>query len=833
MNAEWCTLTVGMVAALAFAAGGICSAAPWWSGPLEPWGSNTDPTDVPRTHEQTIVASPCEYVVTQGGTMDGTNCRSPVGVYEAWEQTWESNRAVRMENIGRTDVINPWLSNGRNNFRNIQEIVDSAIEPGMSDREKAIALYYQEIAHRYHFGTQDNEVIDPVKVFNVYGYNTCGNDSICMAGLWTLAGLKVCPARLVGHCISQVFYDGRWHLMDGDMHSFYLLRDNHTIASEYDLARDHDLIKRSHTHGILARDNRSTDEWEASLYVYEGEPIGTRNCSARHTMHMVLRPGESITWRWGHLSPPKYHGRSRLRHPDTVCNGLWEYRPDFTDELWRKGAASVEGVALSPDGLAAQPGRLGTIVWTMRSPYVFVGGRLEVEGRGAEFAVSWDGKSWQQVGNDLDPLFPPTGQARYEYHLKCRLAGDARLKRLGIVNDLQMAPLAMPGMSVGTNRFVYTDESPGERKVRVTHVWVERSASRPPEAPPAPVYPPDGGEAEGTQFAFRWEEPSDPDGDAIADYHFELSERADMRWALSTNFRRLISRTRDAGAARYTLPYPGLLAPDRTYYWRVRARDEKGVWGPWSRTWSFTPRGPAVPVNVELHCDPDTNTGVLRWEPNSGGRRPARYRVYGSDEKGFSVSDMPYEIKVENQAPNVPNPFPANFVAETRQNEMVVVGVGLELPNANRAYYRVVAVDENGNRSCASDYVTAPRPFIYSAPPTRARVGRPYEYRIKCIRSLGDLRARAGLKMGFWDIEHPAFKLLEAPSWLSIDRESGVLSGTPDSPGRAHVVVEASIDREVRELDPLALSWGREKVIALKKENIGTARQEFDIEVEP
>ena len=32
---------------------------------------------------------------------------------------------------------------------------------------------------------------------------------------------------------------------------------------------------------------------------------------------------------------------------------------------------------------------------------------------------------------------------------------------------------------------------------------------------------------------------------------------------------------------------------------------------------------------------------VLRWKPNPAGRQPVKYRVYGSDEKGFSVSDEP------------------------------------------------------------------------------------------------------------------------------------------------------------------------------------------------
>src|SRR5262249_28752925 len=157
------------------------------------------------------------------------------------------------------------------------------------------------------------------------------------------------------------------------------------------------------------------------------------------------------------------------------------------------------------------------------------------------------------------------------------------------VHDLQMAPLALPAMSVGENKFVYTDQSPGGRKVRITHEWVERSASRPPEAPPAPVFPAERGETEGTNLVFKWTAPSNPDGDPISDYHFELSDRQDMKWPLSTNFSKLISHTADRGKAQYSLPQDGLLVPDRQYYWRVRAKNEKGVWGPWSSTWSFTP----------------------------------------------------------------------------------------------------------------------------------------------------------------------------------------------------------------------------------------------------
>ena len=43
-------------------------------------------------------------------------------------------------------------SNGRNNFRTLDEIVASAVTPGMSDREKAMALWFQQVSHRFHRG---------------------------------------------------------------------------------------------------------------------------------------------------------------------------------------------------------------------------------------------------------------------------------------------------------------------------------------------------------------------------------------------------------------------------------------------------------------------------------------------------------------------------------------------------------------------------------------------------------------------------------------------------------------------------------------------------------
>lgn len=797
-------------------------------GPLAPWGSNHHPTDVANRHVQEITASSVDYAVIQNGTMDGENTRSPQGVWQPFEQTWESNRSVRLENLGESDVVNPWLARGRGSFRSVDDIVAAAVQPGMSDKERAFALWWQQIQYRFHQPGDNDEVMDPVKLLNVYGHNTCGNDSIALAGLWKKAGFKVAPARVVGHCVTQVFYDGGWHLMDGDMHSIYLLRDNETVAGEQDLVRDHDLIRRTHTQGILQADRRAGDEWESSIYVYEGAVNGDRNAPLDTTMNMTLRPSESLTWRWGHLNPIKRHGSQDNQNPDRVCNGLWEYRPDFAQDVWRKGVVSVEGVSSGEDGLAAQPGKTGTIVWAIRSPYVFVGGKLEAEGT-ARFSLSWDGKSWQEIGTDVDKHFRSDGPARYLYYLRCQLSGEARLKRLAVINDLQMAPLTLPGMRIGKNAFAYTDQSK-ERKVRITHQWIERSASKPPSPPPAPIFPPSGGETEGTAIAFEWQPSSDPDGDKISDYHFELSNRTDMRWPLSMSFTKLISRTADAGEARYTLPDPGLLNPDRTYYWRARAKDAQGVWGAWSKTWSFTPRGPAPPVGVSLEFDAARRLGTLRWKPSPLGRKPAAYRVYASDEKGFSISDRPYPVTV-GISKGLPAEFPANFVAQTEAQDMAVVGLG---PFANKAFYRVVAVDDSGNHSGPSDYVSAPRPVVSRLPSTAAKLGVEYRSAVSAIRSLGDLRTRVvnGKEtMSFWDIERLKFTLLRGPAWLKIDETTGVLSGTPDAAGKVEVELLVSLEQDTRKLDEPLLKWGQEKVLSSSTHRVGSVTERFQIEV--
>jgi hypothetical protein len=178
--------------------------------------------------------------------------------------------------------------------------------------------------------------------------------------------------------------------------------------------------------------------------------------------------------------------------------------------------------------------------------------------------------------------------------------------------------------------------------------------------------------------------------------------------------------------------------------------------------------------------------------------------------------------------------FPANFVAETTATELVVLGPGVSAPAANKTYYRVVAVDGQGRRSGPSDYAVAPRPVIYSRPAVTAQVDAEYHSQVLANRSLGDLSSRMeGDRQvsGYFDIEKPRFTLTHGPAWLKIDEATGMLTGTPDAPGRVEVAVSVVIDRSVRKLDEAVLRWGNEKVLSVDTERVGTATQKFIIDV--
>ncbi|MHC4542583.1 MAG: hypothetical protein ACYS74_22845, partial [Planctomycetota bacterium] len=493
--------------------------------------------------------------------------------YGAYHQGWQPNRFMRLENIGDTDVLNPWITvNGKRNWRTVEDIAAEATAGCTSERDKARAAWEFQRNHRFHATTWDRECDDAVKVYNIYGYTLCGNDAKVISDLWKAAGLRTRRGYPVGHSVAEAFYDGEYHLLDGDEHAIYLRRDNTTIASEAEVVRDHDLVKRTHTYGIERRDNRATDEFSASLYGYEGRRRGELGGRSKHTMAYTLRPGESIEWRWDHIGKQytagteapdgkwRKDGEGDLavwgeRAYDNMRNGIMRYVPNLEDSIYRKAVESETNITAAwEDGVrpAIHPSKTGqsaSVIWRIASAYVIVGGKIEARfhRKNTEdllrVKLSRDAKQWEtlwtaQATGDFhhevifDDKLSQRGFPQYEYFLQVEMEsktekGDVGIDSIEFTTNVQMSLLGLPELELGENLVRYADQTKGLRRVRITHSWMERTGwCRPSTA--NTTMPADGATVEGTRVKFRWAPPACSGSSQVEDYHFQLSNTPDM-----------------------------------------------------------------------------------------------------------------------------------------------------------------------------------------------------------------------------------------------------------------------------------------------------------------
>ena len=113
--------------------------------------------DYEKKHEEIITSSSHAYRVKMAGKIDGVMLRMPIS-YGAYFQGWQPNRFMRLENIGDTDVVNPWITvNGKRNWRRLNDIAEDAIGGYTTERGKARAIWEFQRNHRFHATTWDKE----------------------------------------------------------------------------------------------------------------------------------------------------------------------------------------------------------------------------------------------------------------------------------------------------------------------------------------------------------------------------------------------------------------------------------------------------------------------------------------------------------------------------------------------------------------------------------------------------------------------------------------------------------------------------------------------------
>jgi len=563
-----------------------------------------------------------EYQIQLGGTLDSFNTAeytpiSPGSPRIAERPGFEPNISLAIENVGEHDVVNPWIViNDRHDWFSLDTLTAEVIEPGMTDRQKALALFAVFRDNSYHYaapqiwierGLLNCDAYDPIKHLNGYEHTGCSCLAISLATACDHAGLKSRVVNFgVSHWISEVLYDGAWHVFDADRKVFNLKRDNKTVASMADCIADPGLVNRTHHDGFAA------PEGEKSNKSHFGANSGAAHATPKgHTMGLTLRPGESLVRWWP--APGKPDAKDlQFGWPRRFAKGKLVYQPDLSKRHLLEAAEFQHNVALfADDGKrpyvhAQRPSFYCELIIPVRSPYRIVGGRIQAEfpceakdGFYPGVELSYDGREWLKLWSGpgqkpskcdkrIDPFIDRWRRhPKYAYFVKItwvpfRSPTGIGLDSLTIETNVEASIPSLPTLRIGPNKVVYRDDTKGAGRVRVTHRWRESSANLPPPAPSAPVAPEDRAKTDSLAPTLRWKAPIDPDGDAIVEYHVEVRDEPRMRFTLSPNLERLTL----SGEPEWNVP-DGCLVPGERYYWHVRARDQRGAWSPQSTVWSF------------------------------------------------------------------------------------------------------------------------------------------------------------------------------------------------------------------------------------------------------
>lgn len=398
------------------------------------------------------------------------------------------------------EVRGPWVVTDRTvDCSTYESIAKGVLKPGMTDEEKAIALFHFFRQRVYHYQNLP-ESREPLKTVNMMGNTLCGSQATCMKGLLeNCAGLKARVVSHPGHTFYEVFYDGQWHGFD-TMTNFYVFTrgDKRTVASFEELNKDPSLIKEA------VKERRSCQNWcpcgdDPLEFVARTQVLGDKPATSSWTVKdYSLRRGEEIVRGWwpegkplpgAHRKqePGPLHtcgGRDRQAEPAlfkfwepygipnfgvaTVSyrhyvNGQMNYAPDLADKASvLDGGGKLDRLEVSPQGLVGA----GTYTFKVKCPFYVTGAVLKFEadcpgdadtievevdqaqGGWVKMAPTKDaGKKIYRV--DLDKAVVRANIGRFEYAVKIRLAGKTALNKMHLrtwfVHNAMAAPHLMPG----------------------------------------------------------------------------------------------------------------------------------------------------------------------------------------------------------------------------------------------------------------------------------------------------------------------------------------------------------------------------------------------------
>ena len=327
-----------------------------------------------------------------------------------------TNEYLTIENIGPVPIQPHIIINGKD-WSSLQSILQSTLTEGMTNHQKAVAIWEFVRGARYHFQKpfSSSYPVTPLTLFNSWGYANCGEASRAVIGLSRLAGFEVREVRLNQHIVAEIFYDNGWHMLDADGEVLFLDQGGDILSVEEIRSQP----------GLLIQVQSGVYPLEYFIKAYTGKrgPAIFNPIIDDTPFIYTLRSGESVLFQRGNEGD-FFSGENYTLPPD-FSNGYFIYKTIVHD---------------------------GEII-IFNYPYPLVGG--QVQGSFESVYFSTDRWRWTELAApDFSGLFNNgQGIPDHSYFLKFKGEGEAT-----ITTKVQMATRSLPLLEPSVfNQFRFID----------------------------------------------------------------------------------------------------------------------------------------------------------------------------------------------------------------------------------------------------------------------------------------------------------------------------------------------------------------------------------------
>jgi hypothetical protein len=413
-------------------------------------------------------------------------------------------------------VDNPRLLTDKSyDCSSLDSIIKTVIKPGMTNDEKAIAIYdfCRFIFYHFPYPVEEKSSIGPLKAINVYGWSLCGGLHTVLGELYKKAGFEYRYRgwNNPGHTTIEVFYDGKWHYLDVFLCFYAWTLDKKTIAGQDDIIKNPDIAlkaevdKRGPPNILSCGDPKESvvsgckssnimKDWGGSISKSDGD----------YTLDYYLIPGQSLQLNWGKVSSKSFYGYFEkqffcpqhtcgmkdfrthpvqgplLEHygPKSFDNGILSWKPDLNNSSFLEDIETKENIQVKNGKiLPLIPEKPAILIMKMASPYVLINANVEVEFEREDSNNKVSFSTNKAVWNDNMSELEKTVKGLYCYYVKfTTLKG---IKSLKVESLVQHNSRALPFLVNGENKITIKVKDPlalSKNKLVVSYAYEEANA---------------------------------------------------------------------------------------------------------------------------------------------------------------------------------------------------------------------------------------------------------------------------------------------------------------------------------------------------------------------